>query len=85
MACEWKKKAEEVSEFLKDNGKPKYGKVVDQLIKERYALSNRCCALTGGTMCLFCPIDCGQRKTPFRDDDAVNEVLSQCDEEDDEE
>lgn len=83
MACEWEKKAEEVSEFLKDNGKPEYGKVVDQLIKERYALSNRCRALTEGTMCLFCPLDCGQRRISFRDDIEMNEVLSQCD--DDEE
>lgn len=62
MACEWEKKAQKVSEFLKDNGKPEYGKIVDQLIKERNALSNRCLALTGGVMCLFCQMDCRQRK-----------------------
>lgn len=85
MACEWKEKAQEVSEFLKDNGKPEYGKVVDQLIKERSALSNRCFVLSKGVMCLFCPMDCEHRATPFRDDNVMNEVLSQYDEEDDEE
>lgn len=33
-----------------------------------HALSNRCFALTSGTMCLFCNFDCKFRKINFRDD-----------------
>ena len=33
------------------------------------ALSNRCFALTSGTMCLFCNFDCKFRKIAFKDDD----------------
>ena len=29
-----------------------------QLIKERKALQNRCYAFTGGTLCLFCNMEC---------------------------
>ena len=34
-----------------------------------HVLSNRCYALTAGTMCFFCNIDCKFRKVLFRDED----------------
>lgn len=39
---------------------------VEKLRKENRALKNRCYIFTKGTMCLFCPMDCGDRKEKFR-------------------
>ena len=37
-----------------------------KLERENEALKNRCFVLSGGTMCMFCPIDCDKRNVPFR-------------------
>ena len=39
---------------------------IEEFEKENKALQNRCYAVTGGTLCLFCPIDCDHRSTKFR-------------------
>jgi hypothetical protein len=39
---------------------------VEKLREENRALKNRCYIFTRGTMCLFCPMDCGDRKEKFR-------------------
>ncbi len=34
--------------------------------KENKALKNRCYALSDGTMCFFCPLECEHRSSDFR-------------------
>lgn len=47
--------------------------IIDELTEENEklkrankALSNRCFALTSGTMCIFCNLDCSRRLKEFR-------------------
>ena len=40
--------------------------IIEKNQKNIKALQNRCFALTHGTICLFCPIDCERRSTPYR-------------------
>ena len=39
---------------------------VEKLRKENVALKNRCYAMTHGSLCFFCPIDCSDRTVKFR-------------------
>ena len=39
-----------------------------ELDKENKVLKNRCFALTHGTMCFFCPLNCEHRSKAFRKD-----------------
>lgn len=40
----------------------------DMLRKYNKALRNRCRLLTGGNLCIFCPIECHNRTEAFRTD-----------------
>lgn len=39
---------------------------IEKLKHENQMLKNRCSALTGGTMCLYCPFDCENRTKKYR-------------------
>lgn len=40
----------------------------DKLRKYNEALRNRCRFLTGGNLCIFCPMECHNRTVAFRTD-----------------
>lgn len=42
--------------------------LLEQAEKDIKALQNRCFALSNGTMCLFCPMDCDRRSIAYRGD-----------------
>lgn len=44
----------------------KYAEDCEKLRKENEALKNRCRALTKGTVCFFCPMECKHRSVKFR-------------------
>lgn len=41
-----------------------------KLKEENKALKNRCHALSGGTMCFFCHLDCEHRSCDFRNEES---------------
>lgn len=46
------------------------------LFEQNMQLANRCYALTHGTLCFFCPIECDHRANEFRGD-IDNDVVSE--------
>ncbi len=42
--------------------------MVQKRLKQFDALTNRCRVLSNGTLCLFCPIECNNRKDKYRGD-----------------
>ncbi len=42
--------------------------MVKKQLKHYDALTNRCRVLSNGTLCIFCPIDCKNRKDKYRGD-----------------